>query len=254
MASLRRVLAAGGTGSTGRLVVRRLCRLRIPTRILTRDRRRAIRFVQWMTAGVVYIGCFATMAAGIDDGWMDAIRLAWWSAFVGTSALVSYVALRTGWSERFRDPALTEWQIVMATIAIVWGYLICGPMRTVALLPLLLVFLFGAFALPWRRIALLTIFAVGALGVAVAWLKVAPPAWRDHPPAATLPIDDVNYMVVLIVLPAIAVIAARLSALRNTLRARRARIAAWECSTESTGLRSTLKSSTRWLNSGRTFW
>jgi uncharacterized protein YbjT (DUF2867 family) len=41
MASLQRVLVAGGTGGTGRLAVRRLCRLRIPTRILTRDRRRA---------------------------------------------------------------------------------------------------------------------------------------------------------------------------------------------------------------------
>jgi uncharacterized protein YbjT (DUF2867 family) len=41
MDSLQRVLMAGGTGGTGRLAVRRLRRLRIPTRILTRDRRRA---------------------------------------------------------------------------------------------------------------------------------------------------------------------------------------------------------------------
>ena len=41
MASVRPVLVAGGTGGTGRLVVRRLCQLRIPTRILTRARRRA---------------------------------------------------------------------------------------------------------------------------------------------------------------------------------------------------------------------
>lgn len=185
------------------------------------DRRRAIRFVQWVTACAVYLGCFALMATGIPAGWMSADRLGGWSAFVGVSTVLSYVALRTGWSERLRDPALTEWQIAMAIIAVVWGYLICGPVRTVALLPLLLVFLFGAFALPWRRIAILAVFAVGALGVAVAWLKVTPPAWRDHPPAAALPVDDINYVAVLIVLPAVAVIAARLSSLRNTLRARR---------------------------------
>ena len=40
MGSLRLVLLAGGTGATGRLAVRRLRGLRIPTRILTRDRRR----------------------------------------------------------------------------------------------------------------------------------------------------------------------------------------------------------------------
>jgi uncharacterized protein YbjT (DUF2867 family) len=37
----QRVLVAGGTGGTGRLAVRRLGLLSIPTRILTRDRRRA---------------------------------------------------------------------------------------------------------------------------------------------------------------------------------------------------------------------
>jgi uncharacterized protein YbjT (DUF2867 family) len=37
----QQVLVAGGTGGTGRLVVRRLGMLRIPTRVLTRDRRRA---------------------------------------------------------------------------------------------------------------------------------------------------------------------------------------------------------------------
>lgn len=189
------------------------------------DRRRAIRFVQWITAGGVYLGCFALMVAGIPAGWMSGGRLAGWTAFVGVSTALSYGALRTGWSERFRDPALTEWQIVMASIAIVWGYLICGPMRTVALLPLLLVFLFAAFALPWQRIAVLAVFALGSLGVAVAWLKLTPPPWRDRPAAATLPIDDVNYLVVLIVLPAIAVIAARLSAMRNTLRERREELA-----------------------------
>ena len=41
MASLQRVLVAGGTGGTGRLAVRRLSQLSIPARILTRDRRRA---------------------------------------------------------------------------------------------------------------------------------------------------------------------------------------------------------------------
>jgi uncharacterized protein YbjT (DUF2867 family) len=39
--SPKRVLVAGRTGGTGRLAVRRLCQLGIPTRILTRDSRRA---------------------------------------------------------------------------------------------------------------------------------------------------------------------------------------------------------------------
>ena len=34
---------------------------------------------------------------------------------------------------------------------------VCGPVRSVTLYPLLLIFVFGAFALSWRRIAWLTI-------------------------------------------------------------------------------------------------
>ncbi|HEY4582126.1 MAG TPA: diguanylate cyclase [Lysobacter sp.] len=186
-----------------------------------RDPHRAIRLVQWVTASGVYLGCFVLMAIGVADGWMDLPRLAGWTAFVVVSTALSYVALRTGWSERFADPALTGWQIVMGVIASDWGYFICGPLRTVALLPLLVIFLFAAFALRWRQIAALTAFALASLGIVVFWLSAYPPPWRDSPAAATLPIDQMNYIVVLVVLPALAVIAARLSALRRALRKRR---------------------------------
>ena len=186
-----------------------------------RDPRRAIRLVQWVTASGVYLGCFLLMAIGVSDGWMDLPRLAGWTTFVVLSTAVSYAALRSGWSERFSDPALTEWQIVMGVIAADWGYLICGPLRTIALLPLLVIFLFAAFALRWRQIAILTVFALASLGLVVFWLTAFPPPWRDSPAAATLPIDQLNYIVVLVVLPALAVIAARLSALRRALRTRR---------------------------------
>jgi diguanylate cyclase (GGDEF)-like protein len=192
--------------------------------VLSPDRRRAIRLVQWVTAGGIYLGCAALMALGIEGGWMTAGRLSGWFLFVATGTAVAYVALRTGWSERFRDPALTDWQIAMGIVAVDWGYAICGPMRTLALLPLLVVFAFGAFALRWRQIAVLTTFALSSLGAVPAWLALAPPPWRDTPPAAGLPVDRINFLLVLVVLPALAVIAARLSWLRSTLRAQRARL------------------------------
>lgn len=189
--------------------------------VMSADRRRSIRLVQWVTAGGVYAACAVLMAFGIDGGWMTADRLLGWSLFVAIGVITAYVALRTGWSERFRDPALTEWQIAMGIVAVDWGYAICGPIRTVALLPLLVIFAFGAFALRWRQIAVLTTFALLSLGAVAFWLSHAPPPWRDVPATAQLPIDRINYAVVLVVLPALAVIAARLSWLRSRLRSQR---------------------------------
>jgi diguanylate cyclase (GGDEF)-like protein len=197
---------------------------RIRDGLLSPDRRRAIRLVQWVTGGGISLGCGALMALGLDAGWMSAGRLLGWSLFVALGTAAAYIALRTGWSERFRDPALTEWQIAMGIVAANWGYAICGPLRTVALLPLLVVFAFGAFALRWRQIAVLASFALLSLGGVAAWLTVDAPAWRDAPAAADLPVDRINFLVVLVVLPALAAIAARLSWLRTTLRDQRAQL------------------------------
>jgi diguanylate cyclase (GGDEF)-like protein len=144
-----------------------------------------------------------------------------WSAFVGGGLVFAYVALRSGWSERLADPALTQWQIAMGIIAVCWGYLICGPMRTVTLFPLLLIFAFGAFALEGRRIAGLAAFAaLGVVGV-TSFQAFNDPALRDAPPASTLPVDWINLAMTLVLLAALAVVAARLSALRANLNAKR---------------------------------
>ncbi|WP_460832383.1 GGDEF domain-containing protein [Lysobacter humi (ex Lee et al. 2017)] len=193
-------------------------RERVLALVAGRDPRRRIRLLQWVTAGGVYAAAAALMVWGIDHGWMRAAHLVPWAAFVASGIVTAYVALRSGWSERLRDPALTEWQIAMAIVAVCWGYLICGPIRTVTLFPLLLIFAFGAFALPRRRIVGLALFASLSL-VAVTGahiLGLAPSG--DEPPAASLPLDVINLVMSVVLLSAFAVVAARLSALRSSLR------------------------------------
>lgn len=180
------------------------------------DPRRRIRLLQWVVGSAVYIGAGLLMYSGIADGWMHARDLVPWSLFVGISHVAAYIGLRTGWSERLADPALTQWQIATGVIAVDWGYLICGPMRTVALFPLLLIFAFGAFSLHWRRILALTAFAVLTLALTV-WLREKGFVQRDWPAHESLPIDRGNFIMVLVLLPALSFIAARLSVLRSTL-------------------------------------
>lgn len=204
-------------------------RARLPVRLLElvagAERRRRLRLLQWVTAGGVYAVAALLMAVGVRSGWMDRDHLLAWSAFVCAGLAFAYVALRSGWSERFADPSLTQWQIVMGIVAVSWGYLISGPVRTVALFPLLLIFAFGAFALEGRKIARLALFASASVVVVTTLQALNPSPGRDLPLQSTLPVDWINLAMSLALLLALAVLAARLSALRTALGAKREALA-----------------------------
>ena len=189
--------------------------------LVSRDPRRRVRLVQWLIASGVYIGAATLLTTGVGQGWMNRSALLLWLGFVFLVLASSYVALRSGWTERFRDPSITVWQLASGVLAVSWGYLICGPMRTSALFPIMVVFAFGAFTLRWRQIAFLTVLAVSSLVVAVV-LRALFPHWvpaQGEVPAIRLDIN--NVLMIVVVLPALAVIAARLSALRRKLHEQR---------------------------------
>jgi len=194
--------------------------------LASRERRRRLRLLQWLIATLVYAGAALLLVAGIGQGWMQGASLRPWVGFVALVQLISYAALRSGWSERFRDPSITVWQLAMGVVAVNWGYLICGPMRTSALFPLMVIFAFGAFALRWRQIAMLTALAVASLIAAVALRAAHPEHWAAAQAAVEpLRVDVNNVLMILVVLPALAVIAARLSGLRQKLRDQRQALA-----------------------------
>lgn len=187
----------------------------------SRDQRRRLRLVQWLIASLVYIGIATLLVTGVGQGWMDTTALYYWLGFVALVLVTGYVALRSGWTERFRDPSISVWQLSMGVLAVNWGYLICGPMRTSALFPLMVIFAFGAFALRWRQIAFLTALALSSLIAAIVIRTLYPhwvPAQGEISP---LRLDINNFLMLTVVLPALAVIAARLSGLRQKLRDQR---------------------------------
>lgn len=190
--------------------------------IFSADPRRRIRLEQWLISAVAYVATFLVLWLGLHLGWMDASRLLPWCVVLVAGQALIYAALRSGWSERFSDPALTIPQVLLALVGVEWGYLITGPLRSVALFPLLLIFTFGAFSLTWRKIAALTVLTLGSLLGTIASLHIASgaEAWSLHNP--DLRLDVVNFMMISIMLPALSWLAARLSALRTRLNAQRA--------------------------------
>lgn len=200
-------------------------RLRLLDLLASGERRRRLRLLQWLIATLVYAGAATLLVVGVGQGWMDTAPLRAWLGFVAAVQVASYAALRSGWSERLRDPSLSIAQLAMGVVAVNWGYLISGPMRTSALFPLMVIFAFGAFALRWRQIAFLTALAVASLVAAVVVRRLYPgwvPAQGSVDPFR---VDVYNVLMILVVLPALAVIAARLSALRQHLRDQREALA-----------------------------
>jgi diguanylate cyclase len=193
--------------------------------LLGRDPRQRIRTGQWLVTVLVYLPCTLLLWFGERQGWITPSHLLGWVAFVLLALGSVYIALRSRWSERFAEPALTEAQMVLGVIAVNWGYLIGGPLRSAALLPLMLIFVFGAFSLGWRRILWLTVFAllslIGSMLLLQSRLHIGE-AWSMASPALRL--DLANLLMVIILLPALSLMAARLSALRSRLRQQRAEL------------------------------
>ena len=190
--------------------------------VLSRDERIRIRTKQWLVACLVYSGSAILPMSGLAQGWLSKDAALSWVAFVVALLCVSYLALRSGWSERFKDPSMTLWQLSMGVIASSWGYLICGPMRTLALLPLMIIFIFGAFSLRRRQIGWLTLFTVcvliGVMGLRHFFPELADPGETSLP--GPLLYDINNLVMVLVVLPALGVLTVRLSGMRREMRKR----------------------------------
>ncbi len=176
-----------------------------------------------MTTALVYVGSALVMWFGMSWDWIDAGNFLAWCSFVALGLAAIYVAMRKGWSERFGDPALTAAQMVFGVVTVDWGFLIIGPLRNLALFPLLLIVTFGAFSLGPRRIIWIAAFTIASLiGCALALHagRTGGGVWSLDD--AELRFDLANVLMVMIMLPALSLVAARLSSLRSRLSAQRA--------------------------------
>ncbi len=193
-------------------------RARLAALVLTRHPARRFPLLQWMTSATVYVFSALVMALGVPAGVVPGPWLAAWCGFVAAGLALFHMLLRSGVSQRWRDPALTDAQILFAVLTVLWGYAMCGPVRSATLFPLLLIFTFGAFSSVWQRLAALTVFTLIALALTMAAMH----RWLPGPLDAR--VDIANFLLVAVMLPAASRIAAQLSSLRAKLRLQRAEL------------------------------
>jgi len=182
----------------------------IATALWTDDRKIRIRLQHWSLTALIYIG-----GAGVMSLLIDGRVVALWLAFVLAGIGSFHAAMRTGWSSRLADPSMSQQQIVFGTFAVMSGYAVTGEARSCVLFPLIVILAFGAFSVPWRRMAELTMFMLLALACTMLAMHILQPGRHSTV------VDVSNFLICGMVLPVTSTVAVLLGRLRERLQQQR---------------------------------
>ncbi|TCZ87247.1 diguanylate cyclase [Lysobacter sp. N42] len=139
-------------------------------RLLSRDPITRLRLSRQLMGQASYLMFLAPGALAVHWGWVDG----GWYGLVALLAIallingVFFVAIRSGFSRRFADPALLVPQIVVAiALAVVTLHAMRGEARSVMLMLFVAMFFFGLFGLSTLQFLRLALVAAGAYALLV---------------------------------------------------------------------------------------
>jgi diguanylate cyclase (GGDEF)-like protein len=177
--------------------------------LLGQDARQRIRLVQTGLALLLVLLCVAAMSyavyVGLARPWP---AVGWALASVGGIG-GAFVAIRSGWTQHLRDPALTLLQIAWSVGCCAAGYVVAGAMRGAVFPILMVVMMFGMFGLRMREEQVVSAYAVLLIG-----LTMAGAAWLD-PQTFPPRVEFGHFVMVAAMLPTVSLLAARLAWLRR---------------------------------------
>jgi diguanylate cyclase len=215
----------------------RTLRQRLADALLTTDPTLRLRLAQSGLAMVLMALCVAILVYAARVAGTPAMAVAAWAALSLGGMVGFFVGIRSGWSRRFADPSLTVAQMVFGITSGAIAYAMAGQMRGATFAALLAILMFGMFQLSARAVARVSLYAIGLFGavmVVAAWWQ--PQVYR---PAVELG----HFLMLVATLPAVSLLAARLTALhershrqRHDLAEALARIQALATRDELTGL------------------
>jgi len=166
-----------------------------------------------LTPGVIGMNYYA---------WVGVARaqpVVWWSVLTLLGMGVFYGLIRSGWSRRCTDASLTVPQMVFALSSGAVAYALLGQGRGAVFLLVMVVLMFGMFIASPRQMRWVSAYAVLLFGATMALMAVLRPA--DYPWTVELG----HFLAVATMMPAVAVLAARLCGIRQRGRLHRAELA-----------------------------
>lgn len=179
------------------------------------DSRQRLRVMRTLWASGVNLLCLMIYLAAVYIGLIDRFDVFLTTAFMLGGALFFYIAIRSGWSLRLSDPALTMPQMIYFMSVAAFAYVVVPPFRGVMTVTMALILVFGAFILSPLRCRQLGWLAVALVGIALGITAIRTPNSIDAH------VGVVHFLVSAIVLPVIALLAGQLSAIRFVQKAQK---------------------------------
>ena len=149
--------------------------------VLGREARQRLRVGRSLTAAGVYLFGLLIQAWVVGLGMADSGHALALSMLMTVAVSGFYVALRSGWSLRLADPAMTMPQSGVAIAFLALAYAINAPQRGVLLMLVALVLMFGAFTLSPANCRRHSWYAVAAMGTTMAACALAMPHRFRYP-------------------------------------------------------------------------
>lgn len=119
--------------------------------LLGSDAKRQRRTAMVALATAMMVCCALVMQVLARGGSMEVRWAAWWSVFALSGLVAALVLVRSGWSERLADPAMTLFQMRWALTCNAVAYVIVGPARALVLPVLVIILMFGIFGRSRRQ-------------------------------------------------------------------------------------------------------
>ncbi len=135
----------------------------------------------------------------------------WAAASLGGMA-VFFLLIRSGWSRRLADPSLTLAQMLFAIASGALAYTLVGAGRGGVFPIVMVIIAFGLFRLRPREVSAVGLFAVAVFGLVMALM-----AWL-RPEVYVPRIEFGHFLMIATMMPAMSLLAARFSDLRQRLR------------------------------------
>lgn len=187
--------------------------------MLTTDKRQRIRLAMSGLAALLMVCCLVVMNSVAAAGLASTAEVRVWTACSVLGLIAVYAAIRSGWSRRFKDPALTLAQILYAITCCAAAFVIAGPARGVTLPILAIILMFGIFGLTTRQMLGVLVYSLVAFGLASGVV-----AARDEPDYPTVVAAAYVGMVVVVLLSS-TFLTTRVQSTREHLRRQKAELA-----------------------------
>lgn len=186
---------------------------RVLTALLTRDPHQRIRLTMTGMAALLMLCSIAVMQLVTAPDTTRFVWVQWWSLVCCIGLVMVYALIRSGYSQRWRDPAMTLFQIISSITCTAVAYVIAGPARDIVLPIIAVILVFGSFGLTRRQMLSVMLYGLTVFALAVAAVHWWPGAGAQSPrmSAATM-------IMVFVVMACSTLLNMRISAAREKLR------------------------------------